>query len=238
VPEEPVSGTDWLLVARVVRPRGRRGEIIADILTDFPERFQQRSRLVLLSPEGMSSRPRDVELENFWFHQGRIVLKFRGIESINEAEELRGCEVAIPVAVRAPLQAGEVYISDLVGCRLIDLNTGAAGVGDVVDVDRESSNTELLIVRRAEMQQSEDLLIPWVKEYLVSVDLEKGQIRMRLPGGLLEINAPLTEEEKKQIQRPAKKQRESSEEPANEQRLRGDGGRGSRKKRKSRAGIR
>lgn len=189
----------WVLVARLVRPHGRRGELIAENLTDFPERFHERTRLFLIPPERIGSRVREIELENFWFLRSRIVLKFAGIDSINEAEALRGFAVAIPAAERAPLEAGSVYVSDLIGCRVIDLNRDSAEVGSVVDVDRESSNTELLVVRRGDRRGGGgDLLIPFVAEFVIRVDAANRVLEMRLPEGLLEINAPMTEEEKRE----------------------------------------
>jgi 16S rRNA processing protein RimM len=183
-----------VLVARLVRPHGRRGELIAEILTDFPERFHQRSRVFLIPTERIGSRPREVELENFWFLRSRMVLKIRGIDSINDAEALRGFAVAIPAAERAPLEPGSIYVSDLIGCRVIDLNRDTSEVGTIAEVDRDSSSTELLVVRRG----NEELLIPFVAEYVVRVDLENRRLEMRLPEGLLEINAPMTEEEKRE----------------------------------------
>lgn len=188
-----------MLVARLIRPHGRRGELIAEILTDFPERFHERTRLFLIPPERVGSRPREVVVENFWFLRSRMVMKFRGVDSINEAEALRGFEVAIPAEERAPLGAGSVYVSDLIGCRVVDLNRNGAEVGEIVDVDRDSSSTELLVVRRSERREGdEELLVPFVTEYLVRVDAANRQVEMRLPEGLLEINAPMTEEEKQQ----------------------------------------
>lgn len=187
----------WVLLARLIRTHGRRGELVAEILTDFPERFHERTRLVLIPPERIGTRPREMELENFWFLRSRMVMKFRGIDSINEAEALRGFEVAIPFAERAPLEAGSVYLSDLVGCRVIDLNQKAAEVGTVIDVDRESSSAELLVVRRRD-RAGDPALIPYVRAYLVRVDTENRLLEMRLPEGLLEINAPITEEEKRE----------------------------------------
>ena len=104
-----------MLVARLVRPHGRRGELVAEVLTDFPEKFHERTRLFLIPPERIGSRMREIELENFWFLRSRIVLKFAGIDSINEAEALRGFAVAIPAAERTPLEAGAFYVSDLMG---------------------------------------------------------------------------------------------------------------------------
>jgi 16S rRNA processing protein RimM len=188
----------WVLVAQLVRPHGRRGELVAEILTDFPERFHDRPRLVLIPPERVATRPREIELENFWFLRSRMVMKFRGIDSINEAESLRGFAVAIPFAERAPLEAGSVYVSDLTGCRIVDLNRGGVEVGTVTRVDRESSNAELLVVRPAERKSGEEVLIPFVREYVVRLDAENRLLEMRLPEGLLEINAPMTEEEKRE----------------------------------------
>jgi 16S rRNA processing protein RimM len=188
-----------VLVARLVRPHGRRGELVAEILTDFPEKFHQRTRLFLIPPERVGSRPREIDLENFWFLRSRIVLKFRGVETINDAEALRGFAVAIPAAERAPLEPGSVYLSDLIGCRLIDLNRDPADVGEIVDLDRGSSNSDLLVVRRTGSKRSEDLLIPFVREYLVRVDTANRRVEMRLPAGLAEINAPVTEEEKREM---------------------------------------
>ncbi|MGA7525301.1 MAG: ribosome maturation factor RimM [Acidobacteriaceae bacterium] len=190
----------WVLLARLVRPQGRRGELTAEVLTDFPERFHQRRRLTLIPPERVGTRPREVELENFWFLRSRIVLKFRGIDSINEAEAIRGYTVAVPAEERAPLDPGSVYAGDLIGCHVIDLNHASLDVGEIADLDRgSSSSTELLVVHRRGLQGPDrEVLIPLVKEYLVHIDPEHRRVEMRLPDGLLEINAPMTEEEKEE----------------------------------------
>jgi 16S rRNA processing protein RimM len=187
----------WLLVARLVRPHGRKGELIADVLTDFPEGFHSRHRLYLMPPGRIGTAPREVEVENFWFQRSRIVLKFQGVDSINEAENLRGFGVAIPAEARMPAEAGAAYVCDLVGCHVIDLNSAGGDVGEIVDVDRGSSSTDLLVVRRGGGQAAKrETLIPFVKDYLVRIDTEGRRVEMRLPEGLLEINAPMTEEEK------------------------------------------
>jgi 16S rRNA processing protein RimM len=192
------TAPQWVLVARLVRPHGRRGELVAEILTDFPERFHERSRLVLIPPERIGTRPREMELESFWFMRSRMVMKFRGIESINDAESLRGFSVAIPFDERAPLEAGSYYLSDLIGCRVVDLNGGGVEVGVVADVDRDASNADLLVVHPPGRKPGEEHLIPLVRQYLIRVDPENKLVEMRLPEGLLEINAPMTEEEKRE----------------------------------------
>ncbi|MGA9983709.1 MAG: ribosome maturation factor RimM [Acidobacteriaceae bacterium] len=192
----------WVVVARLIRPHGRRGELIAEILTDFPERFHERTRLFLIPPARIGSRAREIDLENFWFLRSRIVLKFAGIDSINEAEALRGFAVAIPATERAALEAGSVYVSDLIGCRVVDLNREGADVGEIVDVDRGASSTELLVVRRRDRREGGEVLIPFVAEYVIRVDAANRLLEMRLPGGLLEINAPMTEDEKREAGEP------------------------------------
>jgi len=182
MPEQP---DDWVVVAKIVRPQGRHGEALAELLTDFPERFAERKRLYLL---GSKTAPRAVELERHWLHQGRVVLKFAGVESITDVEALRGLEVAIPRSERAPLEDGAVYLADLIGCVLVDSRAGTE-VGRIGDVDRESSATPLLVVETASGQ----VLIPFVKAYRPVIDLDAKRISMELPEGLLELNAAATD---------------------------------------------
>jgi len=184
--EVPVQPDDWVVVAKIVRPQGRHGEALAELLTDFPERFAERKRLFLLSPK---TAPRAVELERHWLHQGRVVLKFAGVESINDVEALRGLEVAVPRAERAPLEDGAVYVADLIGCVLVDSLSGTE-VGRIGDVDRESSTTSLLVVDTALGQ----VLVPFVQAYRPVLDLEAKRISMELPEGLVELNATEVED--------------------------------------------
>lgn len=189
----------WTLLAHLIRPHGRKGELVAELLTDFPERFHQRKRVFLIPPERVGTSPREVRLENFWFLRSRIILRFQGIDSINDAEPLRGYTVAIPHAERAPLEHGAVYVGDLVGCSVFDLNRGGVEIGQITDVDRWSSSSELLVLRRPGLRMpAAEALIPFVRDYLVLLDIAARRIEMRLPQGLLDINAPLTEEEKRQ----------------------------------------
>ena len=188
-----MSGTDWAIVARLVRPQGRHGEIAADLLTDFPERFAERRRLYLVASETGTAPEREVTLERYWLHKGRVVLKFSGIDSIDDAEALRNLLVAIPANERVPLGDDAYYISDLIGCEIADAASESASIGKVVDVDREAG---LLVVHPA---QGEELLIPFAKAYLVEIDIAGKRIRMRLPAGLIDINAPITEEERQAL---------------------------------------
>ena len=179
---------EWAWLARIRRPQGRKGEVFADLLTDFPEKFADRRRLWLL-PEGAPAAPREVSLANHWLHKGGIVLHFSGIDSIGAAETLVGLIVAIPLAERAALGEDETYIGDLIGCALLDVAGGQpALVGEIEDVDRTAGPVALLVVRAPGSQ--DEILVPFAKSYLRKIDLEAKRIEMALPEGLIDLNAP------------------------------------------------
>jgi 16S rRNA processing protein RimM len=185
-----------VLLARIVRPQGRRGEVLADLFTDFPERFAERKRLLLRPPTG--TRPetmREVRVESHWLHKGRVVLKFSQVDSINDAESLRGFDVVIPREERTPLKDDAVYVSDLLGLKVIDVSRGGASedAGEITDVEPEGAGPAMLVLRTP---GGEEVLIPFVRAYLRKIDIEGGTLEMELPAGLLTMQAPLTEEER------------------------------------------
>jgi 16S rRNA processing protein RimM len=174
----------WAWLARIRRPQGRKGEVFAEVLTDFPEKFSDRRRLCLI-PQQESAAPREVELVNHWLHKGGIVLHFAGVDSISAAEELTGLIVAIPRSQRVPLGQDEVYISDLIGCTLVDIAGRAPlNVGEIEDVDRSAGPVALLVVRGA----SGEILVPFAKDYLRRIDLNAKRVEMILPEGLVDLN--------------------------------------------------
>ena len=185
-PQEP----QWAWLARIRRPQGRKGEVFADILTDFPEKFAGRRHLWLV-PEnvkpGRPIAPREVTLANHWLHKGGIILHFSGVDSISDAETLAGLIVAIPQTERAPLAEDETYISDLIGCTLVDI-AGATpqAIGEIEEVDRTAGPVALLVVRGA----SGEILIPFAKSYLRKIDLAAKRVEMALPEGLVDLNTP------------------------------------------------
>jgi 16S rRNA processing protein RimM len=103
----------------------------------------------------------------------------------------------IPQAERAPLEEGAVYIGDLLGCTLFDRSSGQTA-GEIIDVDRESANMELLVVRPAGPAHGV-ILIPFANAYEPDIDLEARRMEMTLPAGLLELDAPLTPEEREAL---------------------------------------
>jgi 16S rRNA processing protein RimM len=203
--EAGVTNSDpWVWLARIRRPQGRKGEVFAEILTDFPERFAERRRLWLLSDiprseakgspsvvtvrQGQSAlpSPREFQLKNHWLHKGGVVLHFDGVDSISDAEALTGQIVAIPREERAHLAEDEIYIGDLIGCVLVDVARAEwpVEVGEIEDVARDMGPVPLLMVRGA----SEEILIPFAKSYLRKVDLDARCVEMALPEGLVDLN--------------------------------------------------
>jgi 16S rRNA processing protein RimM len=177
----------WVWLARIRKSQGRKGEVLAEIFTDFPEKFAERKHLWLLSPAGEPAR--EALLENSWLyksgHTGEIVLHFAGINSITEAETLRGMIVAVPRAERVQLPDDEVYVGDLIGCALVDVASAPErNVGLIEDVDREAGPVALLVVQGP---NGREILVPFAKSYLRKIDLEAKRVEMALPEGLVEV---------------------------------------------------
>jgi 16S rRNA processing protein RimM len=183
-----VSPETWVLLAHIVRPQGRRGEVLADIFTDFPEHFAQRKRLFLRPPAGgQVDAMREVKVESHWLHKGRVVLKFSQVDSMSEAEEFRGFDVVIPREERMPLTGDAVYVSDLLGVRVIDVSRGGStDAGEITDVEPEGAGPAMLVIRTL---AGDELLIPFVRAYLRRVDIEGKRLEMDLPEGLLAVQA-------------------------------------------------
>jgi len=133
---------------------------------------------------------RELKIDDAWPHKTYIVLKFAGVDSISDAEALVGCELQVPLGERAELEAGAAYVSDLIGCAVFD---GEREVGVVRDVRFGAGEAPLLVVAGKTEYE-----IPYAQEFLVRVDLGKKRIEMALPEGLLDVNAPLTDEEKQE----------------------------------------
>jgi len=183
------SERQWVWLARIRKAQGRKGEVLAEILTDFPEKFAERKRVWLLTSAGQAGElAREVELRSHWLNKsqaGGVVLHFSGVDSINDAEALRGLVVAIPRADRAPLGEDEVYVGDLIGCSLVDVAAQPERtVGVIEDVDREAGPVALLVVMGT---GNEEILVPFAKAYLRRIDLEAKRVEMALPEGLVDI---------------------------------------------------
>jgi 16S rRNA processing protein RimM len=182
----------------VVKTQGRRGEVASEILSDIPERFTIGMRLMAL-PREAEGRRRELEVKELWPHKGMLVLKFAGVDSISDAEVLVGSELQVPRSERSKLQTGWNYVSDLVGCTVLDQGKD---IGRIEDVQFGAGEAPLLIVRDAKARLLE---VPFAEAYLDRVDVQQKQVHMTLPEGLLEVNAPLTAEEKREQAQGARK---------------------------------
>ncbi len=177
----------FLAIARIVRAQGRRGEVTAEILTDFPERFQKLKTILVARSEAVeNAAPREYCLESAWQHKGRIVLKLAGIDTISQAETLRGHEVLIPYDERVPLPGDTYYWQELEGCRVVAGPLGErVEVGTVTEVEA-APGVPLLHVRGA---GPGEVLIPFVQDICREIDPAAKLIVIEPPEGLLELNA-------------------------------------------------
>ena len=154
---------------------------------------------------GEETEARAAEVVAFWLpvgkNEGRIVLQFAGIETISDAETVAGLDVLVPREERLPLDDESVYISELVGCTVYD---GATAVGVVEDVqfamtaDGARRLADAAPSAGGEVAWGDEILIPFVKAFLVAVDTEAKRIEMKLPEGLVEVNR------RARVMRPAK----------------------------------
>ena len=193
----PTPSASWTVLAHLLRPQGRKGELLAELLTDFPERFRDTPRVFLARPDftGSEAEARELRVTNHWLpvgkNHGRIVLTFNGIDTISLAETLEGLDVLIPSTERMQLDEDEEYIDDLLACTVFN---GPQPVGQVTAVDfpttpdgsrRLPDAAPLLTVLTPD---GSEVLIPYVQAFLVKVSVETGRIEMNLPAGLLDIN--------------------------------------------------
>ena len=198
---EPRGESEFITLARVVKTQGRHGEVAAEMHSDVPGRFAAGMKLFALPKSQSEQARRELEVEDLWPHKGLVVLKFRGVDSMNDAELLIGSELQVPSAERADLKPGWNYVSDLIGCIVLDR---AREIGRIEDVQFGAGEAPLLIVANSAGRKFD---VPFAEAYLEGVDTAQRQVRMNLPEGMLGINAPVTAEEKQEQQSEPKKRR-------------------------------
>ncbi len=172
------ASQEWVTVALLGKPRGNKGELQAESLSDSPGRFDGLSRVFLFRDEQSAGEYR---VEKAWWHGDNLVLKFAGVDSISAAEQLARLEVRVPFAERAPLEPGAYYRTDLLGCDLVDERSGER-LGRVTGW--EETGGPLL------MEVDGDWLVPFTPAIYKSVDVEGRRIVVDLPEGLRELNRP------------------------------------------------
>ena len=195
----------WVAVAHILRPRGNKGEVAAELLTDFPQRLTEL-REAFIGDASSSSGPERRALKACWLsqnHPGQAVFHFVGCSSIDDAEKFRGADVLLPIEQRVRLPVGQFFISDLMGCSVFELareaspvasspcsmSTAPALLGSVTDVQFAGegvSGTPLLVVDTREGE----LLIPLAEDICTRIDTAARRIDVLLPDGLRELNKP------------------------------------------------
>jgi 16S rRNA processing protein RimM len=188
-------------VAHIVRPRGNKGEVLAELLTDFPERFSQLKQMFLRKGEGP---PTSIVLEHFWVdrnHPGSGIFHFAGYTTISDAEKLRGYDVLLPFEQRVALPAGKYFVTDLIGCTVFSVTADESKlsspacsiegsprvVGTVRDVffpGESVPGTPLLQLDTAHGE----LLVPLAQEICQRIDVAARRIEVTLPEGLDDLD--------------------------------------------------
>ena len=166
---------ELVAIARITRPRGIRGELVAEVLTDFPERFDGLEKVTALLGDGR----RELKIEKAWFQNERIVLKFSGVNSIEAAEDLRNAEICVPESDTVALDEGEFFDWQLEGCEAVTL--GGETLGTVKELMR-TGGTEVLVI-----EGEREYLVPFAESICTEVDIENKRIVIDPPEGLLEF---------------------------------------------------
>ena len=170
--------SQFVSIARIVRTHGVRGEVSAILLTDYPGRFRHLQKVYLSSEEKGSWE----ELQQYRFHKGRIILKFRGRDRPEEVRDLLGCDLQISEIDRVELPDDTYFDSDLVGCQVFE---GEQLLGEVVDLLKSSADSVNLVIATSDRQE---IMVPLVKEFVLEIDIEEGRILVELPPGVRELS--------------------------------------------------
>lgn len=179
----------FFAVAHLLRPRGNKGELAAELLTDFPERLTKLQRVYLADPKNPAA-PRPVAVKNCWLsqnHRGQAVFHFENVNSINDAEKLRGLDVLLPIEQRVMLPAGQYFVSDLIGCVVFEAHAPQTAIGEVSSVEFPGEGfpgTPLLVIPA----KPEELLIPLAEDICTRIDVAARRIEVLLPEGLRNLN--------------------------------------------------
>jgi 16S rRNA processing protein RimM len=175
---EPDTQSSFIAIARIARTRGNRGEVLADLYTDFPDRFNNLEEVWLEFSTGHRIRMR---IEESWEHKGRRVLKFAGIDDIGAAEAFVGCWVQVPVEQAVKLPEGTYFDHDLVGCLVRDTRGNELGV--VHEVLRIAGNSQLVV-----KGPDREYLIPAVDSICIQISIAGKQILIDPPEGLMDLD--------------------------------------------------
>jgi 16S rRNA processing protein RimM len=173
-----LNSQDWIAVGRLWRTRGKRGELIGEIYSSQPGRAERLKEVVL----DVNGTRRAAVIEEVWYHDGRPVFKFAGVESISDAEALQGADILVPESERALPEEGEYSHADLIGSSVVRI-AGGELVGVVVGVE-EYGGPPLLRLKSAD---GREILVPFARAICREIDVAAKIIRVELPEGLTEL---------------------------------------------------
>jgi 16S rRNA processing protein RimM len=174
---DAAGSDDLVVIARAVRTHGLKGEIVAELLTDFPERFEELEELILVSPSGERTL---VQLEDYRFQKDRVVLKLAGCDDVDSAKQHVGYDFAVADPDRVPLEEDEFYDWELEGCTV---KVGDPSIGQVQSVIKPGGAEILVIADDSGKEQ----LVPLAAEIVVKVDTAARVILIDPPEGLLDL---------------------------------------------------
>jgi 16S rRNA processing protein RimM len=174
----PDTKTSFIAIARIVRTRGNRGEVLADLYTDYPDRFDALKEVWL---EFDGGNRQCMNLEDSWEQKGRRVLKFAGIDTISSAEAFVGCWVEIPADQAVRLPEGTYFDHDLIGCSVVD--TQGKRLGTVAEILHIAGNSQLVV-----KEFDREYLIPAVEAICIQISVEGKRILVDPPEGLMDLD--------------------------------------------------
>lgn len=166
---------DLVAIAKIVKPKGLKGEVFADLLTDFPGRFENLDSVIV-----NDSKIRELKITRFGFHKNRVILKFQGFDTIESVEPLRGLELCVAEEDAVELEEGEFFDWELEGCRIKTADGKPLGI--VKEIFRAGENVNLVVI-----DDELEYMIPFVEAICTDVDIEGKQILVDLPEGLREL---------------------------------------------------
>jgi 16S rRNA processing protein RimM len=173
---------NWIVVGRILRERGRVGELLAEIYSSQPGRAEKLKDVML----GLGALKRPVQVERLWYHSGRPVFKFFGIDSISDAQVWRGADLLAPEGERARPEQGEYSHAELIGCE-VRTSAGEPPLGALLGVVRGIEDYGAQTLLRVEKPGGGEMLIPFVKAFCREIDVARKIIRVGLPEGLAEL---------------------------------------------------
>ncbi len=171
-PAAAAAFADMITIGVVVKPQGRKGEVLVEPLSDRPDRFPGLAQAWI----GPASGPgRQIRVASCWPHKGRFVLKLDGVDSIDDAERLRGQELRLDSAEIGPLPEGRYYHHELRG--LVAIDPAGRSLGQVADILETGAGAPVIVIRGG----GEELLVPFVDEFVTKVDVAAGRVHVTPP---------------------------------------------------------